>query len=169
MKKIIVLILSMCFVFSLSGCSQECEKCEGEGKITCTQCQNGKVTCSECNGKKKLKCEKCEGKGYSVTEDKCDKCKDSKKTGYIYNTSKAFQDIYTGNVKGSADGDDYWNMCTDCHGTGYKTIDCSNCDGTGLGSVCTACNGEGNVNCPECEGSTFVTCPVCNGQGKVKK
>ncbi len=150
-------------VISLSGCEKTCETCSGSGSVDCDSCENGKVVCVECNGEKQFRCKKCTG-GKVSSDEECSKCDDSKRPGKVFDTAQAFKDIYYG-VERSENA--YWDTCNRCNGTAREPINCPDCDGSGLGDVCIACDGSGENVCSSCKGTLTVTCDICTGKGKV--
>ena len=136
--------------------------------IICTECKNGKAVCEKCNGNKYI-CETCSGSGEVLSDERCGACEDSKRPGYIYNSNAALRDIVSGNIeKNPKDPNKYWNECSVCDGTGYKSETCPDCKGSGTGDKeCPACNGSGEVKCEKCNGSAEVKCYLCDGTGKI--
>lgn len=50
---------------------EDCEDCEGNGKISCDDCEgNGNISCDDCDGEGELDCDECNGSG-SVSCDNC--------------------------------------------------------------------------------------------------
>ncbi|MCR5523129.1 MAG: hypothetical protein K6F64_05775 [Clostridia bacterium] len=164
-KCIYTLLILAVLIFVMAGCSHTCEVCLGSGSVACTNCNEGKVTCTECEGKGYLGCEKCGGTGHIQTDKECPGCKDSKRKGYKYETAMALRDLLQGIKR---DENDYWSKCYSCDGTGYVQEDCTDCNGTGVGSDCPICNKTGLIECPECSGTKEVICNACAGKGKVK-
>lgn len=64
--------------------------------------------------------------------------------------------------------------CFACQGTGR--IDCSVCQGSGLGSMCYSCDGAGRIysqfggwsKCYSCNGRGYSKCFSCSGRGQKK-
>lgn len=110
----------------------DCSRCEGSGE-SCNECRGrGYVSCPnrDCyNGVIETDCDQCNGTGEyyrrknSSTKTECNKCN------------------YNNRVK--------QGQCNTCGGnppigkTGY--IECSDCDGDGVGDECNRCNGRGEL------------------------
>ena len=115
----------------------ECETCNGDGEIECSNCErSGEVIneCDECDGTGEVRCEDCvQGK------IECGECSG------------------TGSIEDDEGND---KECEECAGIGdiecdnncYKGwITCDNCDGSGnVTERCEECRGGGYVNCPDC-------------------
>lgn len=164
MKKLVVLMLSICMIFCLNACGeQECAKCSGTGKISCTaSCKNGKVECTTCWGEIYDECTTCSGEKYVRVSYSCEKCEDSKKPGYIYDSGKAIGDLYNGTMNGY-NNSQYWIRCGNCHKK------CSSCNGSGEGEKCPDCDVNGKKNCSYCQGTQKVSCTSCKGKGTIKQ
>lgn len=168
MKKAISAILIICVIVFTTGCATTCKDCDGKGTVACQKCHSGKITCTICKGKAKYDCDKCAGKGFVTTNQRCSKCADSQKPGYIFQSASALQDIFKGTAT-DMNSDQYWKKCSSCQGIGYKTETCSACSGSGKGAECKECGGTGVVVCPACKGTLSVQCKTCNGTGKIQK
>lgn len=114
MKQLLLITATLLIVLS-AGCSltamlenastRSCGKCDGAGKITCTECGGNPLTCAEC-----------EGKG----ETDCNECKSIFGCAVCQNTTKVDCDACNG--AGTL-------ACTTCNNVGK--IKCSTCKGTG--------------------------------------
>jgi hypothetical protein len=158
MKKIVVMLLICCMACYFSACAKVCETCNQTGTVDCSHCLNGSSTseCWACFGRAYSECAECSGTGYNSirTNYDCERCSDSKKPGYIYNSGAAIGDLYNGTMSNYNDAK-YWQICGNCHAK------CRTCNGSGNGIKCLKCDGTGKAKCGHCGGRKVVTCPDC--------
>lgn len=157
MKKFIVILLICSMISCFSACSKVCKTCNQTGTIGCSHCTNGssKSMCFNCAGRAYYECTKCSGAGYIRTDFDCERCSDSKKPGFIYNSGAAIGDLYNGTMNNYNDSK-YWLICGNCH------EECGKCKGSGNGEKCPDCTEAGKMKCSYCNGDEVVSCPDCN-------
>ena len=96
-------------------------------------------TCEECGGGGDFRCEYCDGNG----NEECDHCGGD---GEI--------DCSGCDGDGREMGDNKWEPCSECEGTGKEN--------------CGECSGDGKVSCNRCGGDGYETCRECGGNGDIR-
>ena len=135
-----------------------CQQCEGEGEvqIDCEACDNGDVDCGKdrCN-EGIIKCEDCMGEEKSQCGDCGGDGKDSQTDGEECGTCDGEGEIDCEECVGEGEYE-----CDDCNGVG--TVACNECDGHAqIQEVCDNCDGDGETYCDWCE---YSECGECGGE-----
>ncbi len=142
MKKYLPIPLFICLIIFVI-IIMPCRTCNGESKIYCSECYEGKIDCENCvSGLTNYgPCYRCDKKGYTDVYI-CTRCNGS---GQITNplTWEKF-------------------VCTACNGDMYLRDYCTSCDGEGFtGNDCPECS-DGYNTCPACSGWYSKDCPDCD-------
>ena len=168
--------------------SQQCDKCEMNGKILCPKCagkgqlivdcpdcQGGVVTCPNCKGSGQVICQQCKGTGGHWTSI-CNSClgtgETTKRCKYCNGRGKVTDNCNLCRSRGyiirrilitNDSGEKIWVnrhfTCPACYGLGYDKIICSECSGSGTTTItCRQCNGIGKIS---------GYCFACRGGGYV--
>ena len=164
-----------------------CGTCQGEGKVACTDCDQGKKSCDKCDSNGEVKCKACSGNGKITCED-CDGqghliCSKCDGEGRIYTgMGKCYYCGGNGTIT---------QWCSNCGGIGItyqgtKPVKCARCGGRGQTSdtTCFMCKGKGQSakyddceacqntgysleNCPKCNGEKQIDCESCKASGRI--